>query len=575
MYKIGDNCVACHNCAMECPRQAIRYVGLKYEIDQDQCIECGLCAKVCHISNITDVDHPEAPVPHDPVELECDVLVCGGGTGLVAAVRAAQAGKKVIVLEAAKKLGGNTDYAHGYFPVHCVLHRRHGLPDCSEEAVEFYYSLGEGKVDKELIRTAVYGCSQYFDWLVENCPESADEVLFEPLPRPEHRGVSYSNAWFEFITRRWDNLLCRDNAIGPGWGGTHTKMKMLKLIEKQSLDVTIYLETRARHLLLDDAGAVCGVVASDPGGEVRVRAKAVVLSTGGFGRSDEKMERYCPQLNFFTGKTPVVRFSVPTDRGDAIDMLQELGVEPDPEKMFCSMWGPAHHPFSWVVMQVAGGFDTVQVNAEGRRWIAEQRLVLDQSTRLAIRKQPREISWTIMTQEMIDRNVEEWRQRSPHDAWKFEYVQYDLDDEQTFPADSVTGAPVRKADTLEELAEKIQVPVNVFMDTMNRYNQYCRQGKDEEFGKPAEFLAPIEQGPFYAIYGQCFSEAAMGGLRVTPKCQVTREDGTVIPGLYGTGDATSAMHRKDGLAPVGELTWAVASTYVAGGEAAAYVDALA
>ena len=41
-------CVSCHNCASECPRQAIDFVGTKYEIDQEKCVKCGLCAKVCH-----------------------------------------------------------------------------------------------------------------------------------------------------------------------------------------------------------------------------------------------------------------------------------------------------------------------------------------------------------------------------------------------------------------------------------------------------------------------------------------------------------------------------------------------
>ena len=75
-----------------------------------------------------------------------------------------------------------------------------------------------------------------------------------------------------------------------------------------------------------------------------------------------------------------------------------------------------------------------------------------------------------------------------------------------------------------------------------------------------------------ALDGRTVRQAAMGGLRVTPKCQVTREDGTVIPGLYGTGDATSAMHRRDKYAVISELTWATASAYKSGEHAASYVE---
>ena len=64
----------------------------------------------------------------------------------------------------------------------------------------------------------------------------------------------------------------------------------------------------------------------------------------------------------------------------------------------------------------------------------------------------------------------------------------------------------------------------------------------------------------------------MGGLMVDGQCRVLRNDGSFIPGLYGVGDATSAMHRKGHLAVVSELTWAVASAYTSAGNAVAYID---
>lgn len=84
-------CVSCHNCASECPRQAIDFVGTKYEIDQEKCVKCGLCAKVCH----TGACHEEPKIKgavqtHDLIERECDIVVVGSGSGLVSAVYAAQ-----------------------------------------------------------------------------------------------------------------------------------------------------------------------------------------------------------------------------------------------------------------------------------------------------------------------------------------------------------------------------------------------------------------------------------------------------------------------------------------------------
>ena len=133
--------------------------------------------------------------------------------------------------------------------------------------------------------------------------------------------------------------------------------------------------------------------------------------------------------------------------------------------------------------------------------------------------------------------------------------------------------PAKKADTLEELAEKCGLPVNAFMETVRRYNEFCAKGVDEDFGKDVKFLKPIaDHGPYYAIYGQRFSEAAMGGVMVDGQCRCIRNDGSVIPGLYAGGDATSAMHIRGHLAVISELTWAVASAYTSGINAVAYID---
>ena len=67
----------------------------------------------------------------------------------------------------------------------------------------------------------------------------------------------------------------------------------------------------------------------------------------------------------------------------------------------------------------------------------------------------------------------------------------------------------------------------------------------------------------------------MGGVTVDGKCRVLRNDGTPIPGLYGSGDCTSAMHRRSSPAVISELTWATASAYTAGFEVSDYLLASA
>ena len=564
MFQINNNCVGCHNCAGECPMQAIDWVGSKYEIDQDKCVQCGLCAKVCHTHSIIDVDADHSVPAHDPIVMEADVVVCGGGTGLVAAVKAAMAGKKVILLEKADRLGGNTDYAHAYFPVYTKWHEKAGMVDAREQAIVHYDTVTDGVIGKDIFRTAVYAAGDFFDWLCQfgTCEEVYHLVN---LGDADAHGPIYGPGLLDFPNRIRDNLNCRDDAIGPGWGGTYVKYTMLDAIEKLGLPVDIYLEHEAYELLLDDSGAISGVLAKDPGGEVRINAPVVILATGGFGKNDELIRELVPW--FFEGSY-IHRFSVPTDTGDGITMLRKLGVEPVRERLFVSMFGPKHHPWSNVLADLALTPTMLQINMNGERWANESGHLFGMTP--IIKDQPGQISWSIQGREVFEQaaNATINNPAFASKAHLYKTWEEELEEECALPI-----PPCHKADTLEELAEKIGVPADALVATVKAYNAGCASGEDVLGKNPADMVPVPDHGPYYAVLGQRFSEACLGGLMVDAKCRVLRNDNTYIPGLYGVGDATSAMHREGKLAVVSELTWAVASAYTSATEGVAYIDA--
>ena len=90
-------------------------------------------------------------------------------------------------------------------------------------------------------------------------------------------------------------------------------------------------------------------------------------------------------------------------------------------------------------------------------------------------------------------------------------------------------------ETLDELAEAMKVDVKTFKDTVDRYNELCEQGEDVDFGKEAEYLHALENGPFYAVSPIMNFFGTLGGIAVDRSMRVLRADGTTIEGLYASG----------------------------------------
>ena len=98
---------------------------------------------------------------------------------------------------------------------------------------------------------------------------------------------------------------------------------------------------------------------------------------------------------------------------------------------------------------------------------------------------------------------------------------------------------VAKGETIEDLAREMHVYTAALKDTYDSYQAAVQAGADEAFGKPAAFLKDLGKAPFYAVkvYPTTFGSA--GGVTTTEEGRVTRQDGTVIPGLYAAGEMSN------------------------------------
>lgn len=106
---------------------------------------------------------------------------------------------------------------------------------------------------------------------------------------------------------------------------------------------------------------------------------------------------------------------------------------------------------------------------------------------------------------------------------------------------AVADGLMMKADTIEELAEKLGIPADTLTATVKRYNELCEKGVDEDFGKEAYRMKAVDHGPFYGGFLGGSLLCTCDGLRINDKCQVYDKAHKVIKGLYAIGNCSGSF----------------------------------
>lgn len=140
-------------------------------------------------------------------------------------------------------------------------------------------------------------------------------------------------------------------------------------------------------------------------------------------------------------------------------------------------------------------------------------------------------------------------------------------------AENYLGGHVFVADTLEELAEKMGVPVDAFVSSVARYNELCEKGHDDDFYKLPNYLKPIRQAPFFAIRSHMATDGVFGGLDADENVSVLSH-GKPVEGLYCAGDTIGNRYINQGgekIECINDFSWAFASGYLAGKKILCYL----
>ena len=439
-------------------------------------------------------------------ELTSDIIiVAAGASGLAAAVQAAELGNKVISFEKGATTGGTGNMGMGPLAVESRLQREKQIGLTREEAFKIFMDYTHWRVDARLVKTYIDKSASTIDWL-----ESLGVEFTEPA------------AYFAGSNFTWHLVKPPTGRPGPQSSGT-----MMKILTDNAKDlgVQFYLQTPVTKILKEN-GKVVGVEAkSATGEEYVVKAKAVIVGTGGFGDSPELIKKHTGYdwgKNFFS-------FRVPGLVGDGIRMAWEAGAG-DTEFSMEMIYGMPN------IMEIdlTNLFrqPNLMVNLLGERFINEEIMGNTTFTGNAIARQKNNTAFIIFD-----------------DAIKQHYVDVGLDlTSLVHPGNKLTDIDnkLKKmfdekyeyafvADSIDELASKTGINAANLKATIEEYNQSCETGRDLVMNKKTRYLRPIAKPKFYAGKFYPGAYGSLGGIKMNYKCEVLTKDFETIPGLYACG----------------------------------------
>ena len=498
----------------------------------------------------------------ETVSYDADVVVIGaGGAGMTAAMTAADAGQKVVILESQAMVGGNSARATGGMNAAKTVYQDENEFDQAAGVEKTLATAAEKYADNETITALAKTVSEQWAAYQANPTGYFDSVeLMELDTMVGGKGIN---------DPKLVETLCEGTADAIDWldengitlhnvssfGGASVKRihrpvneegkvvsvgaYMIPLLqencEKRGIDIV--LNTTVDTILTDANGAAVGVSGTDKDGNtVVVNAKSVILATGGFGANLDMVTQYKPELAGF------MTTNAAGAQGQGIEMATAIGagtVDMDQIQIHPTVEANT----AALITEGLRGDGAVLINAEGKRFIDE--VGTRDVVSAAEIAQTGSYSWLVVDQAMVD-------------------------------ASSVIQGYIKKGytvtgETYEELAKAMGVDEAAFAETMNTWNGYVEAKNDPDFGRTS-FANPLNNGPYYAIKVTAGVHHTMGGVTINSATEVLKEDGTVIPGLFAAGEVTGGVHGANRLGGTAVADFVVFGR-IAGESAANYASA--
>ncbi len=460
-------------------------------------------------------------------DMEYDVVVVGWGmAGTVAAVTAHDDGAEVLIVEKMPDGGGNTRVCGGNIII-----------PSDRKIIDYLDTLSFKTVDREIIEVFVQYAMKNGDWIREM---GADIQVFMPL-EVVYPAMS-PGASFPHI--RGAEAVVKYNIKGTPQEGKPSERLwrfLSGLVAKRGIKVLT--STPAKELIASPDGKVVGVMAEREGGSIYMKARrGVILTCGGYENDPGMKWDYLPTK-------PVHFLGSPGNTGDGIKMAQKVGAD---------LWHMTR--LSCVVGFKAPGFEAafavaflsegfIFVVKYGRRFVNETGVEVHEYYRALshfdVEKMefPRVPMWAIFD--------EEARRKGPLSRGTAGYNR-DLYGWSLDNSTEVAKGWILHGKTVSELAGKASIAPKTLEETIHRYNEHCKAGKDGDFDRSKEDLRVLEP-PFYAIQLWPALINTQGGPRRDKESRVLDPEGQPIPRLYAGGELGSIWgYLYQGACNVGE-----------------------
>ena len=443
---------------------------------------------------------------------DVDIVVAGAGGGLAGALRAAELGSRVLLIDASEhfRRGNNTSMSTAMFPgAGSRWQRELGIEDSPEIFAADINKKTKGTADPVTKQTLTEVSAELVEWMADS--QGVDLHLITDFHYPGHSVDRCHSIEGRKGDRVLSHLLSRVDA-------------------SDSIDMLV--PARLVDVVIPDQGDLTAIVEMPDGSREEIQTGSVLMATNGFGANSDMVRQYIPEI------ADAVYHGSDASRGDAI----RIGTNYDAQPAFLDAY--QGHAALAVHGATLAGWATIMhgavlVNAEGRRFGDETCGYSEYAAMLA--GQPGARGWLI-----LDDRVNEA-------CLAFRDYQ-----------ETVESGALRRAADVAELSDVIEVDASVLESTLNRAAAAARGESPDEFSRTA--FEDVISAPFIAIKVQPALFHTQGGLLVDGNAQVLRSEGGVVRGLYAAGGAAAGIsgHGADGYLAGNGLLSAFGLSYLAG-----------